>query len=304
MAGIYSRDQINYGGMLGNAMANRANYLQRRYDRVAQMGQNWGNAVANSGKIVQDAFNTYANYANQRDNLAAQRQFQHDEALKRAEEQLARQREQEAWQAEQNRLQRESTERIAAANRLKGNEQDQAIIRAKNQMNYDIAQAEYNDAISKVDIEKPETVLAARKAAIKLNYNAEQLPYNNDELFKVSTEFTEDAPMVARNKQIISAKSTMDAIRKVKQSGWTDEQREQYVTAYNQLQELDPVAAKEYEIALVNKGRTTGDATRARNNYIQQLVSGSIKFDPNNKYGVKEEIYKDPTTGKWAKRYK
>lgn len=301
---IYQRDNINYGGMLGNAMANRANYLQRRYDRVAQMGQNWGNAVQQTGNTVQDALYKIAGNYYEQDKLAAQRQFQHEEALKRAEEQLARQREQEAWQAKQNELQRATTERIAMMNANRGNSTDDAIVRARNQMNYDIAQAEYNDALAKVDLSKPETVTAAQKAAIKLNYNAKQLPYYDGDLFSVSTEFTEDAPMVARNKEIASAKATMDPILKLKQSNWSDEQREQYVEAYNKLLELDPDAAKAYEIALVNKGRTTGDNTRARVNYIQQLKSGSIKYDPNNKYGVKEEIYKDPTTGKWAKRYK
>lgn len=301
---IYQRDNINYGGMLGNAMANRANYLQRRYDRVAQIGQNWGNAVQQSGKIAQDALYKIAGNYYEQNKLAAQQQFQHDEALKRAEEQLARQREQEAWQAQQNELQRATTERIATMNANKGNSTDDAIVRARNQMNYDIAQAEYNDALAKVDLSKPETVTAAQKAAIKLNYNAKQLPYYDSDLFSVSTEFTEDAPMVARNKEITSAKAIMDPILKLKPNNWSDEQREQYVEAYNKLLELDPDAAKAYEIALVNKGRTTGDNTRARVNYIQQLNSGSIKFDPNNKYGVKEEIYKDPTTGKWAKKYK
>lgn len=301
---IYQRDNINYGGMLGNAMANRANYLQRRYDRVAQMGQNWGNAVQQSGKTIQDALYKIAGNYYEQDKLAAQQQFQHDEALKRAEEQLARQREQEEWQAKQNELQRATTERIATMNANKGNPTDDAIIRARNQMNYDLAQAEYNDALARVDMSKPETITAAQKAAIKLNYNAEQLPYYNKDLFSVSTEFTEDAPAVARNKRIITAKATMDPILKLKPNNWTDEQRAQYVEAYNQLLEDSPDEAKAYEVALVNKGRTTGDNTRARANYIQQLTSGAIKFDPNNKYRIKEEIYKDPTTGKWAKRYK
>lgn len=301
---IYQRDNINYGGMLGNAMANRANYLQRRYDRVAQIGQNWGNAVQQTGNTVQDALYKIAGNYYEQDKLATQQEFQANEAAKRAQEQLARQQEQEAWQAKQNELQRATTERIAMMNANRGNSTDDAIVRARNQMNYDIAQAEYNDALAKVDLSKPETVTAAQKAAIKLNYNAKQLPYYDGDLFSVSTEFTEDAPMVARNKEIASAKATMDPILKLKQSNWSDEQREQYVEAYNKLLELDPDAAKAYEIALVNKGRTTGDNTRARVNYIQQLKSGSIKYDPNNKYGVKEEIYKDPTTGKWAKRYK
>lgn len=301
---IYQRDNINYGGMLGNAMANRMAYAQRDADIQRQMGQNWANAINQGAQGIAAGLNTWNQQRIDQDKLAQQQQFQAEQrALERANE-LKRAQEQQKWQAEQNALQRASTEKIAAMNANKGNATDVALNRARNQMNYDMAQAEYNDALAKVDLSKPETVAAAQKAAIKLNYNAEQLPYYDRDLFNVSTEFTEDAPMVARNKAITSAKAIMDPILKLKPNKWSDEQREQYTAAYNKLLELDPDAAKTYEIALVNMGRTTGDNTRARTNYIQQLNSGTIKFDPNNKYRIKEEIYRDPTTGKWAKRYK
>lgn len=302
--GIYQRDNINYGGMLGNAMANRMAYAQRDADIQRQMGQNWANAINQGAQGIAAGLNTWNQQRIDQDKLAQQQQFQAEQKTQEWANALERAREQQKWQAEQNELQRASTEKIAMMNANKGNATDVALNRARNQMNYDMAQAEYNDALAKVDMSKPETIAAAQKAAIKLNYNAEQLPYYNRDLFNVSTEFTEDAPMVARNKAITSAKAIMDPILKLKPNKWSDEQREQYTAAYNKLLELDTDAAKAYEIALVNMGRTTGDNTRARVNYIQQLNSGTIKFDPNNKYRIKEEIYRDPTTGKWAKRYK
>lgn len=301
---IYQRDNINYGGLLGNAMANRMAYAQRDADIQRQMGQNWANAINQGAQGIAAGLNTWNQQRIDQDKLAQQQQFQAEQKAQEWANAIERAREQQKWQAEQNALQRQSTENIAMMNANKGNATDVALNRARNQMNYDMAQAEYNDALAKVDLSKPETIAAAQKAAIKLNYNAEQLPYYNRDLFNVSTEFTEDAPMVARNKEIASAKAILDPILKLKPDKWTDEQREQYVNAYNKLLELNPDAAKAYEIALVNMGRTTGDNTRARANYIQQLNSGTIKFDPNNKYRIKEEIYRDPTTGKWAKRYK
>jgi len=128
MPGIYNRDNINYGGMLGNAMASRANYAQRLGDMKAQRWKYWGDAVNNTGNIIGDTLKTYAGYDMQRE----QRDFQAEEAAKRAQEQLARQREQEAWQAEQNRLQRDSTERIAGLNRQSAKEDRMA----QNMMNY------------------------------------------------------------------------------------------------------------------------------------------------------------------------
>lgn len=151
---IYQRDNINYGGMLGNAMANRANYLQRRYDRVAQMGQNWGNAVQQSGKIAQDALYKIAGNYYEQDKLAAQQQFQHDEALKRAEEQLARQREQEAWQAQQNKLQRESIEKIAMQKWQEAQAEKDNVNRANDKLDYQLEKAmltQYEDALGRTE---------------------------------------------------------------------------------------------------------------------------------------------------------
>lgn len=141
MPGIYSRDQINYGGMLGNAMANRANYLQRRYDRVAQMGQNWGNAIQQSGQAVQNAFNQAAQYQYNKDQLANQQQFQAEQnALNRAQ-QLNMAREQQKFQEQQNALNRQNTYDIAAMNKGVATQERQA----QNIMNYQnaIAQQKY-----------------------------------------------------------------------------------------------------------------------------------------------------------------
>lgn len=121
MPGIYERDNINYGGMLGNAMAAKANYLKNRYDRVADIGRTWGNAVSNSGKAIQNVLNQYA-----------QQQYQAEQNALNREDALKRAREQQAWQAEQNRLQRESTENIAGLNRQSAKEDRMA----QNMLNY------------------------------------------------------------------------------------------------------------------------------------------------------------------------
>lgn len=114
---IYTRDNINYGGMLGAALQNKANYLKNRYDRVAQMGSDWGNAIANSGKIAQDAmFKIAGNYYDQ-DKIAQQQQFQASEAEKRALEALERQKQQEEFQKAESALNRQNTLDIAKLNK-------------------------------------------------------------------------------------------------------------------------------------------------------------------------------------------
>ena len=172
---IYQRDNINYGGMLGNAMANRANYLQHRYDRVAQMGQNWGNAVQQTGQAVGDAINKYAytkwGYDQDMNKLEAQQDFQHDEALLRAQEQLARQREQEAWQAKQNDLQRASTERIAMQKWQESQAEKANVNQAKDNLSYQLEKAmlaQYEDALGRTEDPIKRAELQGRMEASKL----------------------------------------------------------------------------------------------------------------------------------------
>lgn len=148
---IYQRDNINYGGMLGNAMANRANYLQHKYDAVRQMGQNWGNAVQQGGKTVQDAmFKIAGNYYDQ-DKLAAQQQFQAEQNAYNQAQALQRAREQQAWQAKQNDLQRASTEKIAELNRGQTTEEH----KAQNIMNYQNALSTMQYAQQALDNARP-----------------------------------------------------------------------------------------------------------------------------------------------------
>lgn len=172
MAGIYQRDNINYGGMLGNAMRERANQIQRDYENYMKQPQAWANAIQNSGQIVQNAFNQAAQYQYNKDQLANQQQFQSEQnALNRAQQlQLAREQqaealrraqEQQKWQAEQNRLQRESTERIAGMSRADGLEERTA----QNIMNYNNAEAVFNQYQSEFDNTDPSTADGIMKRA-------------------------------------------------------------------------------------------------------------------------------------------
>ena len=178
---IYQRDNINYGGMLGNAMANRANYLQRRYDRVAQMGQNWGNAVANSGKTVQDALYKIAGNYYEQDKLAAQQGFQAEQNALNSAQQLNMAREQQNWQAQQNELQRASTENIAALNRQSSLDERNAEKQAQAIMHYDVQKGILNsiaDEIMRTDDPSKLAQLYRQRdeAAAKLNYYAPLVP--------------------------------------------------------------------------------------------------------------------------------
>lgn len=196
---IYTRDNINYGGMLGNAMANRANYLQRRYDRVAQMGQNWGNAINQAGQTVQKAFNQAAQYQYNKDQLANQQQFQAEQnALNRAQ-QLNMAREQQKLQAEQNALNRQNTYDIALMNKGVANQERQA----QNVMNYQnaIAQRKYaEDMLFNArpgSIEYLQAQKALQESKNKADYYKDMIPPQLWEVEASSQPITGDAAEAA-----------------------------------------------------------------------------------------------------------
>lgn len=182
--GIYQRDNINYGGMLGNAMANRMAYAQRDADIQRQMGQNWGNALNQGAQSIAAGLNTWNQQRIDQDKLAQQQQFQAEQrALERANE-LKRAQEQQKWQAEQNALNRENTYNIAAMNKDLAVQERQA----QNVMNYKNAEVglEYArqavDAANKSgDINK--IAIANRDLQIaqnKYDYYRGLVPFNTD----------------------------------------------------------------------------------------------------------------------------
>jgi hypothetical protein len=181
MAGIYSRDQINYGGMLGNAMANRMAYAQRDADIQRQMGQNWANAINQGAQGIAAGLNTWNQQRIDQDKLAQQQQFQAEQrALERANE-LKRAQEQQKWQAEQNALQRQSTENIAALNRNATANQQSAEKQAQSIMHYDIQKGIVDSLANEImrtdDPSKLAQLYRQRDEALaKMNYYAASVP--------------------------------------------------------------------------------------------------------------------------------
>lgn len=181
--GIYQRDNINYGGMLGNAMANRMAYAQRDADIQRQMGQNWGNALNQGAQGIAAGLNTWNQQRIDQDKLAQQQQFQAEQkALERANE-LKRAQEQQRWQAEQNALQRESTENIAALNRQSSLDERNAEKQAQAIMHYDIQKGNLDSIAQQIwDTDPKDSAKLAQlyrqrdEALAKLNYYAGLVP--------------------------------------------------------------------------------------------------------------------------------
>ncbi len=156
----------------------------------------------------------------------------------------------------ENQKNRDLQERIANLNK---NDKGKEVNQSKVQLDADLAQAEYDDAMAKLDLDNSATVLAAKKAALRLNYANSQLPYFDKSVHIVPTEFKEDAPGVAKTKKINYAKSVLDPIIGLPAKNWTDEQRAQYNEQKKVIDELAPELSKNYEVELTKKGGTVED---------------------------------------------
>ena len=168
--GIYQRDNINYGGMLGNAMRDRANYLANKRALEVQNAQNWGNAIQKSGQAVGDALNKYAytkwGYDQDMNKLGVQQDFQKDMKEMELREALKRAREQQNWQSAENALQRESMERIAETNHNAGIVKQAEEKQIKNKLDYDLAKSMLpliNEKLSHVENPSDKLLLEERR---------------------------------------------------------------------------------------------------------------------------------------------
>lgn len=59
MAGIYTRDNVNYSQMLQNAIANRARNAERQAQYIQNQGKLWGDTATNVGKIAGRGYMAY-----------------------------------------------------------------------------------------------------------------------------------------------------------------------------------------------------------------------------------------------------
>lgn len=221
----------------------------------------WATYVGTGDRELLDA---YQNREDQYNKMIKQQQFQAAEAA------LARK-----FQEAENERNRQNAKAVAAMNK-EGAASDKAIARAKaadkERLDAELAQAEYDDAINKVDLDKPETVLAAKKAAIKLNYANRNLPYYADDpqSFTVSTEFKEDAQPVAINKKVNNAIQVLDPIVNAPQKQWTDQQREDYKNAFEVIKQYKPELITKYQIEETKKGASVEEKEREEHKSLRE----------------------------------
>lgn len=178
--------------------------------------------------------------------------------------------EQQLFQAEQNRLSRESAEKIAGMNKDSGSSDlldKKARESLKQNMEIEMAQADYDAAMDALDKEDPRTALAAKRAAIKLNYALRGKYADDPQLddLLVGTDYAnKDSDRIANKRESDSLANSMDAILKLKGTkAWNEERVNEYNDYLKRMTEIDSERAKNYETEKYNKGASLEDRERA-----------------------------------------
>lgn len=272
---IYTRDNINYGGMLQTALQNKANYLKNRYDRVAQTGQNWGNALKQTGQDIGNAmFKIAGNYYDQ-DKIAQQQEFQASEAEKRALEALERQKEQQKFQEAQNELNRQNTYDIAKLNKEIATDEKKDTYQLNYQKaanTYNLLATELNKDPNNINLQKQvndakfDVEYWAKKAGRKIETTDNSLEFS-DAFLNEATQSTQPTAATYDNSDAIK---TADAYLNSK--SWTNDTRQKLLNAIGQIQ--DQAIKEQYMQKMKDKGLTVEDRQQRRAETIKNWKPG------------------------------
>lgn len=224
--------------------------------RQPQSRVGWATYVGTGDRGLLDA---YQNREDQYNKMIKQQQFQAAEAA------LARKfQEAEAEKNRQNALKIAGMNKSSNESDLLDKKSREAL---KQNMEIEMAQADYDAAMDALDKEDPRTALAAKRAAIKLNYALRGKyaddPQLNDLL--VGTDYAnKDSDRIANKRESDSLANSMDAILKLKGTkAWNEDRVNEYNGYLERMNKIDPERVKNYETEKYNKGAALEDKERA-----------------------------------------
>lgn len=272
----------------------RMSYDQRRKELDQQIAELRAKIAAGAGDVGTASYILRGDTALM-DRAARAEQSAIEKAIQEAESEKQRE-----FQAAQNQAARDNALKIAEMSRSSAKSPEVNL--DKLQMDADIAQADYEDAVKKVDLNDRDSITRAKKAAIKFNYAQSQLPYFDKDVHIVSTEFNEDSPEIAKGKRISEAKKTMDALKNLKPNKWTNDQKSNYLAAYKVVEELEPESTIQYIVNLENKGSTTEQKNAAWKKSVADYDGkGTPPSGTENGFKDGKPVLIDKKTGKVLK---
>lgn len=297
MARIYNRDNINYSGLIGQAIQN-ANQTSQLYANKYQPWNTMGQGVGQVGEKLQQAgWNEWSAQQNDaRAQAMQQRQFEQQEKMQKAQEEFQRE------QAAQNFGRQLILNDINAKNALElakiQKEAQAEYNRDEWHMQYQNATADYDAAKAELikdpnNIDKQRAFQRAEANVIrwgdKLNYDvydAPEVPKNIvDELPSV-----EEVENTVETNEPVSASDVVspvtdytnedleDNLNELLKAKWTDANYNKATNLASHIQ--DEALRKKYMQKIANKGNTIEQEKR-NFNALQSQALASLKKNPN-----------------------
>lgn len=244
--GIYSRDNVDYQGMIQNMLANRARGAQIRSQGINRQGEIWGNAVSNIGNIASSTIR----------DMAAQ-----EEAAKQQELENSWKQQQIDFQNRQLAQQKDlQLQQMALSKELAGQQKAEAAAanQDENMKNWQIANARLNAAKAKYGRSAGDPAAQAEYADAMFTEQYWRKKANVDvpEMTPVAPITSAETPVVETNEDKVARFNEALA------GDWTDEAKAN-AEAIREEVKNDPKLYADLGKELKNKGNTKEQKSEA-----------------------------------------
>lgn len=257
MARIYNRDNINYSGLIGQAIQN-ANQTSQLYANKWQPGSTMGQALGQAGEKLQQAgWNEWSARQNDaRAQAMQQRQFEQQEKMLKEQQEFqalesARARAQQILTNEQNAQNARELAKIQKETQAEYNRDEWMKQYELSGIDYDFAKAAYAKDPSE------ENMMRLRRAEANVLHWANK---SGASIYNPS----KDLPSVSE----VSGTAGYDMseaesnLKKLGEGEWTDEKRDRALQIIADMPEENKAKKEEWTTAIKNKGATKEDYKR------------------------------------------
>jgi hypothetical protein len=262
--GVYSRDNVDYQGMIQNMLANRARGAQIRSQGINRQGEIWGNAVNNIGNIASSTIR----------DMAAQ-----EEAAKQQELENSWKQQQIDFQNRQLAQQKDlQLQQMALSRELAGQQKAEAAAanQDENMKNWQIANARLNAAKAKFGRSAGDPAAQAEYADAMFTeqYWRKKANVDTPDMTPVApiASVPADAPVVKTNEDLMAE---LKASLETGSEPWTDTALANSNAILENIN--DPSLKYQGEAMIKAKGKTKEQKTAAEEEHkrkVQAIIDG------------------------------
>lgn len=262
--GVYSRDNVDYQGMIQNMLANRARGAQIRSQGINRQGEIWGNAVSNIGNIASSTIR----------DMAAQ-----EEAAKQQELENSWKQQQIDFQNRQLAQQKDlQLQQMALSRELAGQQKAEAAAanQDENMKNWQIANARLNAAKAKYGRSAGDPAAQAEYADAMFTEQYWRKKANVD-----VPEMNPVAPITSATAETPIVETNEDKVARFKEAlagDWTDEAKANAEAIREELKN-DPKLYADLGTELKNKGNTKEGKQAAANAALKSAQESFSKMN-------------------------